>query len=187
MDDCVLLKFVYKGTETEVFVEDIDLVNLLDMIIDYWDKAESMGHLMPKHPSFSYVYKKKNVQIVDDKALLEMFSRNRGVESIVIKVGDSKPSVLLDNARRLRETLKQNAQKKELEAKQKPVEADDGDDDDAVMINPTPSLPHEKPGLNVDDDVDPTPVEAVEPEQDVEHVDDMVVDPVVEPDRKSVV
>ncbi len=53
----MLLKFVYKGTETEVFVEDVDLVNLLDMIQDYWDKAESLGHLMPDHPSFSYLYK----------------------------------------------------------------------------------------------------------------------------------
>ena len=40
MDDSVVLKFVYKDKETEVFVEDVDLVNLLDMIIDYWDKAE---------------------------------------------------------------------------------------------------------------------------------------------------
>jgi hypothetical protein len=73
--------FVYKGNETEVFVEDVDLVNLLDMILDYWDKAESLGHLMPDHPSFSYLYKKKRyVQLVDDKALLEMFRGNRGVE-----------------------------------------------------------------------------------------------------------
>ncbi len=80
-----------------------------------------------------------------------MFSRNRGVESICIKVGDSKPSVLLDIARRLRETLKQNAQKKEMEPKPNPVESDDGDDDDVVMIIPTPSVPHENQSvLNVD-------------------------------------
>ena len=35
MDDSGGLKFVYKGKETEVFVEDVDLVNLLNMIIDY--------------------------------------------------------------------------------------------------------------------------------------------------------
>ena len=109
-----MLKFVYKGKETEVFVEDVDLVNLLDMIIDYWDKAEREEHLTPEHPSFSYVYKKKHVELVDDKALLEMFSRNMGKDSICVHVGDSKPNALLDNARRLRETLKQNAQKKDL-------------------------------------------------------------------------
>ena len=50
MDDSVVLKFVYKGKETKFFVEDVDLVNLLDMIINYWDKAEREEHLMPEHP-----------------------------------------------------------------------------------------------------------------------------------------
>jgi hypothetical protein len=104
-----------------------------------------------------------------------------GELSICIHVGDSKPSVLLDNARRLKETLKQNAQKKEMEPKPNPVESDDGDDDDVVMIIPTPSVPHEKQYvLNVNDDVDPTPVQPVEHvEEPIEHVEDMVVDDVV--------
>ena len=94
MDDNVVLKFVYKGKETEVFIDDVDLVNLLDMIIDYWDKAEREEHLMPGHPSFSYVYKNRHVQLLDDKALLGMFSRNKGKDSICIHVEDSKPNAL---------------------------------------------------------------------------------------------
>ena len=137
MDDSVVLKFVYKGKETEVFVKDVDLVNLLDTIIDYWDKAERDEHLMPKHPSFSYVYKKKHVQLVDDKALLGMFSRNKGKDNICIHVGDSKPNAPLDNARKLRKTLKQNAQKKDLRPNPPPAAPDDEDDDDDAMIIPT--------------------------------------------------
>ena len=161
MDDSVVLKFVYKGKETKVFVDDVDLVNLLNMIIDYWDKAEKEEHLMLEHPSFSYVYKKRHVQLLDDKALLGMFSRNKGKDSICIHIGESKPNALLDNDRRLRETLKQNAQKKDLTPNPTPAEPDDEDDDDVVMIIPTPSAPYEKqPVLNVDDDVDPisTPI-----------------------------
>ena len=67
-----MFKFLYKDKETEVFIDDVDLVNLLDMIIDYWDTAEREEHLMPEHPNFSYVYKKRHVQLGDDKALLEM-------------------------------------------------------------------------------------------------------------------
>ena len=69
MDDNVVLKFLYKGKETEIFVDDVDLVNLLDMIIENWDTAKREEHLMPKHPSFSYLYKKRHVQIGDDNAL----------------------------------------------------------------------------------------------------------------------
>ena len=88
-----------------------------------------------------------------------MFSRNKGKDGICIHVdvGDSKPNALLDNARRLREFLKQNAQKKDLTPNRTPAEPDD----DVVMIIPTPSAPYEKqPVLNVDDDVDPisTPI-----------------------------
>ena len=104
----MVLKFLYKGKETEVFVDDVDLVNLLDMITDYWNTVEREEHLMPEHPSFSYLYKKRHVQLGDDKALLEMFSRHKGKDSICIHVGDTKPNALLDNARRLRETLKQS-------------------------------------------------------------------------------
>ena len=148
MDDNVVLKFMYKGKETEPFV-DVDLVNLLDMIIDYWDTAEREEHLMLEHPSFSHVYKKRHVQLGDDKALLEMFSRHKGKDSICVHVGDTKSNAPLDNARRLRETLKHNAQK---DVKLNPTSAklDDEDDDDVVMFIPTPSVPCEKqPVLNV--------------------------------------
>ena len=59
--DSVVLKFLYKGKETKVFIDDVNLVNLLDMIIDYWDTTESEQHLMPKHPNFSYLHKKRHV------------------------------------------------------------------------------------------------------------------------------
>jgi hypothetical protein len=86
---------------------------------------------------------------------------------------------LLDNARRLRETLKENARKKELEAeiaRNKPVSSDDGDDDDVVMIIPTPSLPQEKLNVNVDDDINLTAVDEHVDEHVGVHVDEMVVD-----------
>ena len=87
MDDSVVLKFLYKCKETKVF---LDLVNLLDMIIDYWDIAEREQHLMPEHPSFSYSYKKRHVQLGDDKALLKMFNRHKGKDNICIHVGGHK-------------------------------------------------------------------------------------------------
>ena len=89
MDDSVVLKFLYKGKETEVFVDDVDLVNLLDMITDYWNTVEREEHLMPEHPSFSYLYKKRHVQLGDDKALLEMFNRHKDKDSIYIHVRDT--------------------------------------------------------------------------------------------------
>ena len=46
MDDSVVLKFLYKGKGSDIFVDDVDLDNLLDMIIDYWDTTERKEHLM---------------------------------------------------------------------------------------------------------------------------------------------
>ena len=46
MDDSVVLKFLYKGKGSDIFVDDVDLDNLLDMIVDYWDTTERKEHLM---------------------------------------------------------------------------------------------------------------------------------------------
>ena len=45
---------------------------------------------MPEHPSFSYSYKKRHVQLGDDKALLKMFNRHKGKDNICIHVGGHK-------------------------------------------------------------------------------------------------
>ena len=42
----MVLKFLYKGKGSDIFVDDVDLDNLLDMIIDYWDTTERKEHLM---------------------------------------------------------------------------------------------------------------------------------------------
>ena len=40
-----------------------------------------------------------------------MFNRHKGKDTVYIHVWDIKPNALIDDARRLRETLKQNAHK----------------------------------------------------------------------------
>ena len=100
-----------------------------------------------------------------------MFSRNMGKDSICIHVGDSKPNALLDNARRLRETLKQNAQKKEVRSNEIPAVLDDEDDDDVVLIIPTPSQPYEEPPVvSVENDVDPIPTPVTPEKQPTDDV-----------------
>ena len=59
-----------------------------------------------------------------------MFSKHKGKNTICIHVWDTKPNTLIDDARRLRETLKQNAQK-DVNPNLTPTEPND--DDDSVV------------------------------------------------------
>lgn len=41
MGDNVLLKFQYKGRDVYVLVDEIGKVMLIDLVLEYWEKAEN--------------------------------------------------------------------------------------------------------------------------------------------------
>uniref|UniRef100_A0A803NCC7 Uncharacterized protein n=1 Tax=Chenopodium quinoa TaxID=63459 RepID=A0A803NCC7_CHEQI len=105
MSDAVVLRFQYRGDDVDLVVEDIDKVNLIDLVIEYWDKATESSKPQPKHPSFQYVYKMKHVVLNNDRDLMKMFSNLPGKEFIYIWVGDAvEPSQLIKTARTLRDS-----------------------------------------------------------------------------------
>ncbi|XP_021770428.1 PKS-NRPS hybrid synthetase CHGG_01239-like [Chenopodium quinoa] len=47
MNDQIVLKFQYRGTDTDVVVDDIDKVNLIDLVIEYWESVRKNGKPTP--------------------------------------------------------------------------------------------------------------------------------------------
>lgn len=89
MGDNVVLKFQYLGVDVDVIVEDIDKVNMIDLVMEYWDKIEKMKTTCPWFPSFKYVHKMKHIELKDDKDLMDMFKNLEGSKEVYIWVGET--------------------------------------------------------------------------------------------------
>uniref|UniRef100_A0A803MSY6 Uncharacterized protein n=1 Tax=Chenopodium quinoa TaxID=63459 RepID=A0A803MSY6_CHEQI len=97
----------YKGVEVDVVVEDVDTVNLVDLVIEYWDKTVESKKPIPKHASFAYVHKMKHVDLITDQDLMKMFTNLNGRDLIHIWVGEANSlNELLKAARTLRASRK---------------------------------------------------------------------------------
>lgn len=59
--DIVLLKFQYKGVDVDVIVSNIIKVMMIDLIIEYWKKANDASIRCPKNPTFTYLYRMKHI------------------------------------------------------------------------------------------------------------------------------
>ena len=102
-DESRILRFEYKGYFVDVSV-DMDKSNLLDVIIDYEDKAKDVGLEICRNPEFHYVWKLKNYPLQKDN-LQTMFDRLSGTDCINIWVGElAKPSELYNLVLDLRKT-----------------------------------------------------------------------------------
>lgn len=107
MGDRVLLKFWYKGKDIDVVVDDIDKISLIDLVIEYWEKAESENVQYPKYAEFTYMYRMKHIQLNTDMDLLNMFSNLPRKKEIYISVGSvGKPTTIIQSALSLRSTQK---------------------------------------------------------------------------------
>ncbi|KAL2904793.1 Protein FAR1-RELATED SEQUENCE 12 [Bienertia sinuspersici] len=73
-DKSRILRFEYKESFIDVNV-DVDSSNLLDVVIDYEDKAREMGLEIIRNPRFHYVSRMKHYRIQKDKDLMVMFDR----------------------------------------------------------------------------------------------------------------
>lgn len=111
MGDNIKLKFEYKSWDIGLMVEDVDKVNLIDLLIDYWDKAEENGVACAKYPKLTYLNKTGHIVVNDDKDLLNMFSNLEGKKEIIVRVDDlDEPSYLVQAAIGLRATQKNIAE-----------------------------------------------------------------------------
>lgn len=77
MNEKVALKQWYFGKYINIVVNDIDKVNLIDLVIEYLDKAEQNGVEHPKYPTFVYVHKMRHVNLNTDKDMMDMFKLTR--------------------------------------------------------------------------------------------------------------
>ncbi|KAK9665073.1 hypothetical protein RND81_14G088600 [Saponaria officinalis] len=99
----IILKMNYRGRSVSIKVDDTDKCALIDVINELYDEAEANGVHLPKHPSFSYCYKMKYIDLLDDNGLLEMFTRVGERKEIDIWIGqDTAPSTVLLMARQVR-------------------------------------------------------------------------------------
>ncbi|KAL2935023.1 Alpha-methylacyl-CoA racemase [Bienertia sinuspersici] len=73
MGDNMVLRFQYLGKDTDVVVDDIDQISLIDLILEYWEISEKVQTPMPVNPGFSYIHKMKHVHMTSDNHLLKMF------------------------------------------------------------------------------------------------------------------
>ncbi|KAL2928060.1 hypothetical protein RDABS01_006451 [Bienertia sinuspersici] len=105
MGDEIVLKFQFRSGDIDVVVEDIDKINLIDVIIDYWDYAVKNGIEMPKFPAFTYIHKMKHHYLNSDNDLMKMFTNLVGKSVIHIWVSDEdSPSQIFEDAKALRTT-----------------------------------------------------------------------------------
>uniref|UniRef100_A0A803MDY6 Uncharacterized protein n=1 Tax=Chenopodium quinoa TaxID=63459 RepID=A0A803MDY6_CHEQI len=88
MGDVVVLQFQYRGIDVSVNVEDVDKVNLIDLIVEYWEKAKENNVQTPQNPTFQYVYKMKHVSLNCDADLMKMFSNLTDKKEIYVWVWD---------------------------------------------------------------------------------------------------
>ena len=102
MGDNIKLQFQYLGKDVTVVVEDIDKANLIDLIIENWEKAARDNIETPEHPTFNYVFKMKHVSLLSDADLMKMFSNLPEKKEIYIWVGTvGKDSKVVQAARSL--------------------------------------------------------------------------------------
>lgn len=135
-DDERLLRFQYSGGEIDIMV-DVDMVGLLDLVIDYEDRAKKEGLDQPRFPTFAYVWKMKHQDLLTDKDLMLMFERLPKKEVIHILVGSGrKMSALNETVMSLRQTQAQVAKDKG-KATMCSVAGVDGDlgSDDVSVVN----------------------------------------------------
>ncbi|KAL2892423.1 Zinc finger CCHC domain-containing protein 12 [Bienertia sinuspersici] len=103
MSDKIVLKFLYKERDIGIVVEDIDKVMLIDLVIEYWEKAESNNVDYPKFAEFTYNYKMSHMQLNNDKDLMDMFNNLSGKKEIYVLVRQiAQPSPLVQSALSLR-------------------------------------------------------------------------------------
>lgn len=108
MADNVVIRFQYLGHDTDVVVKEIDMVNLLDLIIEYWDNCEKESKPTPTYPSFTYLFKMNHIEIKTDLDLVRMFE-NLGRELIFIWVQSvNKPTKVVQAALTLRASQAKN-------------------------------------------------------------------------------
>ncbi|KAL2898418.1 Succinate--CoA ligase [ADP-forming] subunit beta [Bienertia sinuspersici] len=99
----VVLKFQFKGAFVDVVVNDVDMVNLIDLIIEFWEYADRDKIKTPKYPTFSYVYKMQNVGLESDGDLMKMFGNLPNHDCIYISVGSAaNPTKVVQTALQLR-------------------------------------------------------------------------------------
>lgn len=97
-----MLQFQYKAIDVPILVEDIDKVNLIDLIIEYQEKAKEKNLETPKYPTFKYIYKMKHVNLEIDIDLMKMFTNFPDKKEIYVWVGDGlKDSKVVAAARSL--------------------------------------------------------------------------------------
>ncbi|KAL9244710.1 hypothetical protein vseg_018456 [Gypsophila vaccaria] len=71
----VILKMNYMGRYINLKIYDTNRCVILDIINDMYDEADANGMPLPENPSLSFRFKSKSIDLVDDKNLLDMFSR----------------------------------------------------------------------------------------------------------------
>ncbi|KAK9682094.1 hypothetical protein RND81_10G049700 [Saponaria officinalis] len=99
----IILKLNYRGCSLSIKVDDTDKCALIDVINELYDEVEANGVPLPKHPSLSYCYEMKSIDLLDDNGLLEMFTRVGERKVIDIWIGhDTVPSKVLSMARQVR-------------------------------------------------------------------------------------
>uniref|UniRef100_A0A803M2S4 Uncharacterized protein n=1 Tax=Chenopodium quinoa TaxID=63459 RepID=A0A803M2S4_CHEQI len=107
--DQVMIKFAHMGNVIDVFVEDVDKVMWIDLIIECEEGFRKNNYDFPKFPKFHYSYKMKDVNITSNSDLMSMLDRLKDREEITIWIGfGDKPSDCVIAARKLAETLKKN-------------------------------------------------------------------------------
>ncbi|KAK9682191.1 hypothetical protein RND81_10G056700 [Saponaria officinalis] len=92
-----------KGRCVFVNVDNTDRCLLIDIINDLYDEALKSKVPLPKHPTLSYTFEMKSIELLDDKGLLEMFTRFERKNVIDVWIGcGSTPSTVLQMARQVR-------------------------------------------------------------------------------------
>jgi hypothetical protein len=69
----VVLRFKWLCVEVDLNVDDKDKVTLLDLVMDWEDECIKTNKLIPKTPSFAYVWKMNHVKLNCDQDLMTMF------------------------------------------------------------------------------------------------------------------
>ena len=85
-------------------IDDKDKVTLLDLVMEWEDECIKTNKLIPKNPSFAYVWKMNHVKLNCDQDLITMFERFNDNEMIFILVGAlEEESSLMKSVRSLRD------------------------------------------------------------------------------------
>ncbi|KAL2931920.1 hypothetical protein RDABS01_037330 [Bienertia sinuspersici] len=103
MGEVLVLKFQYKGYDTDVIVDDPDTANMIDLVIDYQDEAKKVGNPCPRYPSFKYLYKMNHQHLNSDKELMDLFTNlpNKKLQYIWVEEKD-EPTELMKSVKSLR-------------------------------------------------------------------------------------